>query len=90
MKPRKAYREYIESFFLGFVVFCTATNPEPVTLRDVVKECGISQGGMYNYFTSIDEIVVEILNRAYGEFQIADSANEIFESNKSSVFPGIN
>jgi len=67
----------------GAIRVCRTKPAHAVTLRDVVKECGISQGGMYNYFTSIDEIFVEILNRAYGEFQIADSANEIFESGKS-------
>jgi len=67
----------------GAIRVCKTKPAHTVTMRDVVKECGISQGGMYNYFTSIDEIFVEILNRAYGEYQITDYANEILESDKS-------
>ena len=31
-----------------------------VTLRDVIRESGISPGGMYCYFSSIDEIFAAI------------------------------
>jgi len=61
---------------------CKIKPVHSVTLRDVVKESGISQGGMYSYFSSIDEIFAEILNRAYGEFQIGEAANEIFGSDR--------
>ena len=66
----------------GALRVCKTKPAHAVTLRDIVKECGISQGGMYSYFTSIDEIFVEILNRAYGEFQIGEVASEIFDSDK--------
>ena len=55
-----------------------------ITLRDVVREYGISTGGIYNYFASIDEILVEILNQAYGEFSYAAEFAEIFESDNSA------
>ena len=66
----------------GALRVCKTKPTHEVTLRDVVKECGISQGGMYCYFTSIDEIFVEILNRAYGEFQFIEAASKIFDSDK--------
>jgi len=62
---------------------CSTKPAYAVTLRDVVKESGISQGGMYCYFSSIDEIFAEILNRAYSEFQIGDRIEEVFDHNKS-------
>ena len=33
-----------------------------VTMKDIVKESGLSQGGVYKYYSSIDEIVVALLN----------------------------
>ena len=53
-----------------------------VTLRDVVKECGISQGGLYHYFKDIDEIFAEILNRYLAENKIDEAEYNIFESDK--------
>ncbi|MCL2842935.1 MAG: TetR/AcrR family transcriptional regulator [Oscillospiraceae bacterium] len=61
---------------------CKTKPAYAVTLRDVVKESGVSQGGMYCYFSSIDEIFAEILNRAYSEFQLGDAIDEVFQSNK--------
>lgn len=61
---------------------CKTKPAYAVTLRDVVKESGISQGGMYCYFSSIDEIFAEILNRAYSEFQLGDTVDEVFQSNQ--------
>jgi len=54
-----------------------------VTLRDVVKECGISQGGIYNYFSDIDEIFAEIIIRANMENKIDEEKFQIFESGKT-------
>jgi len=59
---------------------CSAKPAYEVTLRDVVRECGISTGGIYNYFASVDEIFVEILNQAYDEFPYEDQFSKIFES----------
>jgi len=59
---------------------CDTKPAYEVTLRDVVRECGISTGGIYNYFASIDEILVEILNQAYGEYSYSEELIKIFES----------
>jgi len=61
---------------------CASKPAYAVTLRDVVRECGISKGGIYNYFSSIDEIYVEILNRAYEELPTSNEFELIFESGK--------
>jgi AcrR family transcriptional regulator len=50
-----------------------------VTLRDVVKESGISQGSMYCYFSSIDEIFAAIANRCYRETNPEGGVEKIFE-----------
>jgi len=61
---------------------CVAKPAYEITLRDVVRECGISTGGIYNYFSSVDDIFVEILNQAYAEFPYADELIKIFESKR--------
>ena len=32
-----------------------------VTMRDIIDECGISRGGIYLYFSSVDEIFQEVI-----------------------------
>ena len=59
---------------------CDTKPAYEITLRDVVRECGISTGGIYNYFASIDEILVEVLNQAYSEYPYHDELAKIFES----------
>jgi AcrR family transcriptional regulator len=59
---------------------CKAKPAYAVTLRDIVKEGGISQGRMYHYFSNIDEIFANIVNSAQDEISIADEMAAIFDS----------
>ncbi|MGC6770432.1 TetR/AcrR family transcriptional regulator [Enterococcus sp. LJL128] len=34
-----------------------------VTMKDIIEECGISRGGIYLYFDSVDEIFIETLKQ---------------------------
>ncbi len=34
-----------------------------VTMQDIIDEAGISQGGIYRYFSNIDEVLTELLSR---------------------------
>jgi AcrR family transcriptional regulator len=34
-----------------------------VTMKDIIEECEISRGGIYLYFSSVDEIFVEVVKR---------------------------
>jgi len=34
-----------------------------VTMKDIIEECEISRGGIYLYFSSVDEIFTEVVNR---------------------------
>ncbi|MGM0213494.1 TetR/AcrR family transcriptional regulator [Enterococcus sp. AZ109] len=34
-----------------------------VTMKDIIDECGISRGGIYLYFDSVDEIFIETVKR---------------------------
>ena len=33
-----------------------------VTMKDIIEECGISRGGLYLYFQSVDEIFMQVIN----------------------------
>ena len=44
-----------------------------VTMQDIVDECGISRGGIYIYFSSVDEIFFEVIKRRNKERQSAMS-----------------
>lgn len=34
-----------------------------VTMKDIIEECEISRGGIYLYFSTVDEIFVEVIKR---------------------------
>lgn len=34
-----------------------------VTMKDIIEECEISRGGIYLYFSSVDEIFMEVVKR---------------------------
>lgn len=34
-----------------------------VTMQDIIDECGISRGGIYIYFSSVDEIFLEVMKQ---------------------------
>lgn len=34
-----------------------------VTMQDIIDECGISRGGIYIYFSSVDEVFLEIIKQ---------------------------
>lgn len=34
-----------------------------VTMQDIIDECGISRGGIYLYFSTVDEIFIEVVKR---------------------------
>ena len=34
-----------------------------VTMQDIIDECGISRGGIYIYFSSVDEVFLEVMKQ---------------------------
>ena len=54
-----------------------------VTMQDIIDECGISRGGIYLYFSSVDEIFQEVIRQRNKEkFSIISKAvhdNEPFD-----------
>jgi AcrR family transcriptional regulator len=51
-----------------------------VTMQDIIDECGISRGGIYLYFASVDEIFLEVMKRRNKErFSVIAKAVQDFE-----------
>lgn len=38
-----------------------------VTMQDIIDECGISRGGIYIYFSSVDEVFLELMKQRNNE-----------------------
>jgi AcrR family transcriptional regulator len=68
-----------------------------VTMKDIIEECGISRGGLYLYFQSVDEIFMQVIdthNRSKlkeakrfisGETSFAQLLNEYMEKQKKRL-----
>lgn len=41
---------------------CMKKPMHEVSMRDVITESGLSQGGIYRYFSNLDEILIELIN----------------------------
>ena len=52
-----------------------------VTMKDIIEECGISRGGIYLYFTSVDEIFMQVI-LSHDNLKLKDAQARVQE-NKS-------
>jgi len=51
-----------------------------LTMLDVIKEAGISKGGIYRYFSDIDEVMIALINRETFNNNYIDKIDEILIS----------
>ena len=58
-----------------------------VTMRDIVVESGMSQGGVYSYFPNIDSVFVALLNETKTEREVREEVEHIVSTGAS---PGAN
>lgn len=56
-----------------------------VTMRDIIKKVGCSQGMIYRYYNNVDEIFVDLMNREIENIDFEDPLSEIFRSERSSI-----
>lgn len=60
------------------------------TMQDIIEECGISRGGIYLYFQSVDAIFLEVLQqrsqRRFDEVRAMIKANASFETILTKYF----
>lgn len=60
------------------------------TMQDIIEECGISRGGIYLYFQSVDAIFLEVLQqrsqRRFNKVRAMIKANASFETILTKYF----
>ena len=52
-----------------------------VSMRDIITRSGLSQGGIYRYFSNIDEIYIALINRDCNLLNVEEQINMILDSN---------
>ncbi|MFJ7666609.1 TetR/AcrR family transcriptional regulator [Lysinibacillus sp. NPDC097195] len=52
-----------------------------ITMRDIIKASKVSQGGIYRYYTDIDEILVAIINQANANADYKKDIDIIIDKN---------
>ncbi|MDP4268047.1 MAG: TetR/AcrR family transcriptional regulator [Bacteroidota bacterium] len=56
-----------------------------VTMKDIIRETGLSQGGIYRYYKSIDEILVEVINRSTLNIDYIQLINDLVINGKTAT-----
>jgi AcrR family transcriptional regulator len=54
-----------------------------VTMKDIIKQAGISQGGIYRYFSDVDEILIEVINKNNPKGDYREKIDTIIKKNKT-------
>ncbi len=49
-----------------------------ITMTDIIEETGMAQGGIYRYFTDLDDILVSLIRDMRTSYSIYDETDEIF------------
>lgn len=56
-----------------------------ITMLDVIKEAGLSKGGIYRYFSDIDEVVIALINRETVSNSYKHKIDEIITSTDTTA-----
>lgn len=62
---------------------CRAKPLYQITMKDIIRESGISQGGIYRYFKSVDEILTEVINRCNPDLDCREKVDLAVRTGKS-------
>ncbi len=72
-----------ESIIEAALSLCKTMPLYQITMRDIIKRIGSSQGGIYRYFPDIDAILVEVYNRCNPNADYRNNIDNIIENSKS-------
>lgn len=56
-----------------------------ITMLDVIKEAGLSKGGIYRYFSDIDEVIIALINRETAANNYMHKIDEITTSTDTTA-----
>ena len=48
-------------------------------MKDIIKESGVSQGGIYRYFSDIDDILIALINKSNTNTEYKQNIDEIMQ-----------
>lgn len=57
---------------------CNQKSAYAVTMKDIIRESGVSQGGIYRFFENLDDVFVSLLNRYYSKSDFQEKIDQIF------------
>jgi AcrR family transcriptional regulator len=52
-----------------------------MTMLDVIKQAGLSKGGIYRYFSDIDDVIIELINRETRIYDYNENIDDIINCN---------
>lgn len=64
---------------------CLKKPVSDVTMSDIIAETGMSQGGVYKYFSNIDEVFIVLTNRLNDKFSFREKLDDIFNESVPEV-----
>lgn len=57
-----------------------------VSMKDIVRESKLSQGGVYKYYSNIDDIIISLINRNEIKINPKDIIKENYDNPEKAVF----
>lgn len=57
-----------------------------VSMKDIIKESKLSHGGVYKYYSNIDDIIISLINRDKILVNLKDIINENYNNPKKVIF----
>lgn len=57
---------------------CLRKPVQMVTMSDVIEESGLSQGGIYRFYSNLDEILCDVIRQMRCKFNIMQETDELF------------
>lgn len=61
---------------------CMKKTISSVTMQDIINESGLSQGGIYRFYSDIDGILADMLSKIRNEINMEQEVDEVLNRNK--------
>lgn len=85
-KVNQEYFEHKKETILDAAfAICKVKPMHQVTMKDIIRESGISQGGIYRYYKNVDEILVAVINRELGNTNYKEAIDHLIASSGTSA-----
>lgn len=84
----KVSEEYLnqkrETIIQAALAVCKTKPLYQINMSDIIKQAGISQGGIYRYYSDVDEVLIEMINRCNPKGDYKQSIDSIIQTSKSA------